>query len=95
MTAAGLPYTPQDFHIQGHRDPDGAEMTKAIQRAVASYGGVAKIKPFPWWFIYMAAPFRATLREILEMRYLGRQPVRLHISFWAPSRILLLMTLFT
>lgn len=53
-------------------------MTKAIQRAVASYGGVAKIKPFPWWFIYMPAPFRATLREILEMRYLGRQPVRLH-----------------
>jgi nucleoside-diphosphate-sugar epimerase len=31
---------------------------------------------FPWWFMYLAAPFNATLRELL-LRYLWRQSVRL------------------
>ncbi|WP_407321259.1 NAD(P)H-binding protein [Dickeya ananatis] len=66
------------FHMQGHWDPDGTEMAKAIQRVIASYGGVAKIQSFPWWLIYMAAPFNVTLRELLEMRYLWCQPVRLN-----------------
>lgn len=66
------------FHMQGHWDPDGTEMVKAVQRATTCYGGAAKIRSFPWWLIYMAAPFNATLRELLEMRYLWRQPVRLH-----------------
>lgn len=65
------------FHMQGHWDPDGREMARAIQRITAYYGGVAKIQSFPWWFIYMAAPFNATLRELLEMRYLWCQSVRL------------------
>lgn len=66
------------FHMQGHWDHDGTDMVTAIQRVTASDGGVAKIQPFPWWFIYMAALFNVTLRELLEMRYLWRQPVRLH-----------------
>ena len=65
------------FHMQGHWDTDGREMARAIQRNTARYGGVAKIQAFPWWFMYMAAPFSATLRELLEMRYLWRQSVRL------------------
>ncbi|URN97395.1 NAD-dependent epimerase/dehydratase family protein [Leclercia adecarboxylata] len=65
------------FHMQGHWDPDGSEMARTIQRVAARYGGVAKIKPFPWWFMSLAAPFNATFRELLEMRYLWRQPVRL------------------
>jgi hypothetical protein len=35
------------------------------------------VRPFPWWLIYLAAPFVVTLREMLEMRYLWRQPVRM------------------
>ncbi|HDT2076661.1 MULTISPECIES: NAD-dependent epimerase/dehydratase family protein [Enterobacter] len=65
------------FHMQGHWDPDGSQMVRAIQRITAHYGGVAKIHSFPWWFMHLAAPFNATLRELLEMRYLWRQSVRL------------------
>ena len=65
------------FHMQGHWDADGSEMVSAIQRTAARYGGMAKIQSFPWWLMYLAAPFNATLRELLEMRYLWRQPVRL------------------
>lgn len=65
------------FHMQGHWDPDGSQMVRVIQRITAHYGGVAKIHSFPWWFMYLAAPFNATLRELLEMRYLWRQSVRL------------------
>ena len=30
-----------------------------------------------WWLVKMAAPFNATLREMVEMHYLWRLPVRL------------------
>ena len=63
--------------MQGHWDADGSEMVSEIQRTAARFGGVAKIRSFPWWFMYLAAPFNATLRELLEMRYLWRQSVRL------------------
>lgn len=35
------------FHMQGHWDPDGSEMSQAIQRVVARYGGRAVVKSFP------------------------------------------------
>ncbi len=35
------------FHMQGHWDPDGSEMSQAIQRVVARYGGRAAVKSFP------------------------------------------------
>lgn len=63
--------------MQGHWDPDGSEMSQAIQRVVARYGGRAVVKSFPWWLVKMAAPFNATLREMVEMHYLWRLPVRL------------------
>ena len=65
------------FHMQGHWDPDGSEMSQAIQRVVAHYGGRAAVKSFPWWLVKLAAPFNATLREMVEMHYLWRLPVRL------------------
>ncbi len=34
------------FHMQGHWDPDGSEMSQAIQRVVARYGGRAAVKVF-------------------------------------------------
>jgi hypothetical protein len=38
---------------------------------------IANVKPFPWFFIRLAAPFHETLREFLEMRYLWGKPIGL------------------
>jgi nucleoside-diphosphate-sugar epimerase len=65
------------FHMQGHWDPDGSAMCDAIRRAVERRGGRAGVGAFPWWLVRLATPFNATLRELWEMRYLWRQPVRL------------------
>lgn len=66
------------FHMAGHWDADGRQMAAAICRVIAARGGMPpRVRPFPWWLIYLAAPFVLTLREMLEMRYLWRQPVRM------------------
>jgi len=65
------------FHMAGHWDPDGTAMCDAIRRAVARRGGAATVAAFPWWLIRLLAPFNETLREMAEMRYLWRQPVRM------------------
>jgi len=66
------------FHMKGHWDDDGAQMTRAIQRVVARRTGVAPtVTAFPWWFVRLAAPFVTTFRELLEMRYLWRVPLRM------------------
>jgi hypothetical protein len=44
---------------------------------VAKRGGRATVGAFPWWLVRLATPFNPTLRELWEMRYLWRQPVRL------------------
>jgi nucleoside-diphosphate-sugar epimerase len=66
------------FHMAGHWDTDGAELGRAIQRAVVRHGDKAPtLKPFAWWLVRAASPFVATCRELLEMRYLWRQEVRM------------------
>lgn len=66
------------FHLAGHWDPDGTEMAAAINRVVRRYvGKPPQQRAFPWWLMRLASPFVATLRELLEMRYLWRQPVRM------------------
>ena len=65
------------FHMAGHWDPDGSAMCDAIRRVVARRGARASVGAFPWWLVRLAAPFNETLRELQEMRYLWRQPVRL------------------
>jgi nucleoside-diphosphate-sugar epimerase len=65
------------FHMNGHWDPDGTAMCAAIARVVARRGGRATVRRFPWWLVRLATPFNETLRELWEMRYLWRQPVRL------------------
>lgn len=67
-----------NFHMTGHWDATGREMAEAIQRVVARHTGAApRIARFPWWLLTLAAPFVTTFREMQEMRYLWRQPVRL------------------
>lgn len=66
------------FHLAGHWDADGTQLAQAIQRVVLKHGGSApKLSPFPWWLIRLVSPFVATLRELLEMRYLWQVPVRM------------------
>jgi len=63
------------FHMRGHWDPDGTTMATAIQRVAQLADVKAKVKSFPWWFIFAMAPFNTTLHEMLEMRYLWEQPI--------------------
>lgn len=66
------------FHLGGHWDADGRQMVQAIQRVVqAQGGGLPRVHGFPWPLLRLASPFVTTLRELLEMRYLWRTPVRL------------------
>jgi nucleoside-diphosphate-sugar epimerase len=63
--------------MQGHWDADGSAMCDAIRRVVARRGGRAAAGAFPWWLVRLATPFNETLRELWDMRYLWRRPVRL------------------
>ncbi|MDB5769420.1 MAG: Nucleoside-diphosphate-sugar epimerase, partial [Collimonas fungivorans] len=63
------------FHMNGHWDTDGTEMVAAIGRVTGQPG--LKAKSFPWWLLPLAAPFVPVFRELREMSYLWRQPLRL------------------
>jgi nucleoside-diphosphate-sugar epimerase len=66
------------FHMTGHWDADGSQMVEAIQRVVTRRGGrKPRVTGFPWWLVTLASPFVTTLREMREMRYLWREPVRM------------------
>ncbi|PKU24126.1 NAD-dependent epimerase/dehydratase family protein [Telmatospirillum siberiense] len=66
------------FQMAGHWDPDGSLMTGAIRRVVARRTGVEpRVSDFPWWLLTLASPFVATFREMQEMRYLWRVPIRM------------------
>jgi len=66
------------FHTSGHWDADGTQLAAAIQRVLTRRTGkTPKTRQFPWWLIRLASPFVTTFRELLEMRYLWRQPWRM------------------
>lgn len=66
------------FHMDGHWDADGQEFGRAIQRTMVRHGHAQpRLKAFPWWLMWMLSPFVATLKELLEMRYLWQQEVRM------------------
>lgn len=65
------------FHLGGHWDADGTQMAAAISRVAHRHGLTVARRRFPWPLIFAAAPFMTTLRELLEMRYLWREPVQL------------------
>lgn len=66
------------FHMDGHWDHDGTAMVGAIGRACGKPD--IKATAFPWWAIILASPFVTTFREMLEMRYLWREPLRMDNS---------------
>jgi nucleoside-diphosphate-sugar epimerase len=66
------------FHMAGHWDADGTQVAAAIRRVVARRTGrEPKAAAFPWWLLTLAAPFNTTFRELREMRYLWREPIRM------------------
>jgi nucleoside-diphosphate-sugar epimerase len=62
------------FHFAGHWLEDGVEMAHAIRRVV---GRKVPILPFPWPLMTLLSPFVETFREMGEVRYLWREPLRL------------------
>lgn len=67
-----------DFHMRGHFDADGSQMAESIRRVVrADSGRTAKVRRFPWALLMLAAPFVTFIREMREMRYLWREPIRM------------------
>lgn len=66
------------FHMAGHWDTDGKQMAESIRRVVVRRSGASpRLRSFPWWFLTLASPFNATFREMREMRYLWREPLRM------------------
>ena len=63
------------FHMDGQWDADSTAMVGAIRRAIARPD--LKVRPFPWWLLAIAWPVVPVFRELREMRYLWRTPVRL------------------
>jgi nucleoside-diphosphate-sugar epimerase len=63
------------YQMEGHWDGDGMQMAAAIARAAGQ--PQLKAGAFPWWLVTLAAPFVTVFRELREMRYLWRQPVRM------------------
>lgn len=65
------------FHMEGHWDADGTQMAAAICRVIERHGGHATVRPLPWWALRLAGTFLTTPRELMEMRYLWREPIRM------------------
>jgi nucleoside-diphosphate-sugar epimerase len=63
------------YQMQGHWDADGTQMVAAIAQAAGM--PALRASAFPWWLTFVAAPFVPVFRELREMRYLWRQPVRM------------------
>jgi nucleoside-diphosphate-sugar epimerase len=62
-------------HFQGHWLEQGGEMAQSVRRVTGRPD--LPIRRFVWPVIYLGAPFVTLFRELLEMRYLWRQPLRL------------------
>lgn len=63
------------FHFGGHWFDHGVDIARATAR-VADVPD-APITRMPWFALYLLAPFNETMREMLEMRYLWKKPLRL------------------
>jgi len=63
------------FHFGGHWFEPGIEIAQAVRQA--SREPNLPIRRFPWWLVRLASPLVETFREMLEMNYLWREPLRL------------------
>ena len=74
LVEAGEPQGFATFHMEGHWDADGTAMIAAIRRAA---GGDLPVRRLPWGLMRLAGPVVPQFRELVEMRYLWEQPVRM------------------
>jgi nucleoside-diphosphate-sugar epimerase len=63
------------FHFRGHWFDRGIEIADATRRAAGK--PKAPVRRFPWFAIYLLAPFVETFREMIEMRYLWTTSLQL------------------
>jgi nucleoside-diphosphate-sugar epimerase len=63
------------FHFRGHWFERGVALAEATRRVAGAPR--AWILPFPWPLMYALAPFVETFREMIEMRWLWKQPLEL------------------
>lgn len=63
------------FHFRGHWFDRGITMAEAVRRVASA--PKAPILPFPWFAVRLLAPFDETLREVVEMRWLWKEPLEL------------------
>jgi nucleoside-diphosphate-sugar epimerase len=61
--------------MDGQWDGDGRQMAETIARVLGD--PAVPIRPLPWWQLRLAALAMTTPRELMEMRYLWQQPIRL------------------
>ncbi|MCA3514231.1 MAG: sugar nucleotide-binding protein [Methylobacterium sp.] len=62
-------------HFAGHADMTGRDMAEAVARAIGRKN--LPIRPFPWFMLWLGAPFVPFLREALEMRWLWKTSLTL------------------
>jgi nucleoside-diphosphate-sugar epimerase len=55
------------FHFSGHSFSRGVELAEATLGVARATG---RVRGFPWFVMFLLAPFVETFREMLEMRYL-------------------------
>lgn len=65
----------ETFHFGGHWLERGVEIAEAVGRVVGNER--LPIRRFPWFAVYALSPFIETFREMIEMRYLWRRPLKL------------------
>jgi nucleoside-diphosphate-sugar epimerase len=63
------------FNFGGHYFERGVQMAEAILRVAEQ--PKTKVRAFPWFLVVGLSPFVPTFRELLEMRYLWKRPLRL------------------
>lgn len=66
----------ETYHMDGHWDATGTAMVEAIVQVLGH--PPLRVAPMPWWLLRVASLFATTPRELMEMRYLWQQPVRLN-----------------
>lgn len=71
VPAAGF----QSFHMTGHWDATGTGMAEAIRRVLGRPD--LPVRRFPWRLVRLAAPVVPLFRELVQMRYLWQQPLRM------------------
>jgi len=62
------------FQMEGVWDGDGEQLIGAIATVT---GAKPRQRRFPWWLVRLASPVVPLFRELHEMRYLWRNPVRM------------------